>query len=145
MISTAAAFLLVLSVALADKGCTEYDSMLFTAEGGLEIEYSRYMGTWINLESYDGRPVYACPGMDCQGLDRMLAWIEDKWIIVDCLPNDVVACGGSHYEIFSTGGTNSSCPYDDIAPWKYCTGDIIPGTTDCTKYEEDPTAKFTCL
>ena len=78
MISTTVAILFIMSVALADKGCSECDSMLFTAEGGLEIEYSRYMGTWINLESYDGRPVYACPGMDCQGLDRMLAWIEDK-------------------------------------------------------------------
>ena len=78
MLRAVASFSLLLSVALADNECQDCDKMQFTAEGGLEMEYSRYMGEWKKVDHYDGRPVYACPGMDCQGLDRMMAWIDNQ-------------------------------------------------------------------
>ena len=81
MILTAlASFFLMSSISLADNDCSNCSSMQFTAEGGLEIEYSRYMGTWMKVDTWDGRPLYACPGMDCQGLDRMMAWIDNQVI-----------------------------------------------------------------
>ena len=69
------------SVVLADNDCTMCESMQFSASGGLEMEYSRYMGKWMKLDTWDGRPLYACPGMDCQGLDRMMAWIDNQALI----------------------------------------------------------------
>ena len=82
MILTAlASFVLISAVAFADNDCNDCDSMLFTANGGLEIEYSRYMGEWMKVDTWDGRPLYACPGMDCQGLDRMMAWIDNQALI----------------------------------------------------------------
>ena len=73
--------------------------------------------------------------------------IPPQWKIVDCLPDAVQACGGSHVEIYSTGAEdNQSCPYDSIEPWRYCIGDIIAGIDGgCTEYDSDDTAKFTCL
>ena len=66
-----------------------------------------------------------------------------QWRIVDCLPEDV-GCGGTHAIIQSTGATDgNSCPYDDIAPWQYCTGDLTP--VGCNEYTSDATAKFDCL
>ena len=84
-----------------------------------------------------------CPGIDCQGLDNVMAWIDNQWRIVDCLPEDV-GCGGTHNLIQSTSSVDgSSCPYDDIAPWQYCTGQLTPG--GCDGYDSDGTAMFTCL
>jgi len=143
MMLTAIALLLVSSVAFADNDCSDCDNMQFSASGGLESEYSRYMGEWFKVGEYDGRPMYMCPGIDCQGLDNVMAWINNQWRIVDCLPEDV-GCGGSHNLIESTGAEDgNSCPYDDIAPWRYCTGSLTPG--GCDAYESDATAMFTCL
>ena len=81
-------FLLSSSVVLADNDCTMCESMQFSASGGLEMEYSRYMGKWMKLDTWDGRPLYACPGMDCQGLDRMMAWIDNQaWISLSVILN----------------------------------------------------------
>lgn len=89
MILTAVASVaLVSTVVLADNDCTMCESMQFTANGGLEIEYSRYMGEWMKVDTWDGRPLYACPGMDCQGLDRMMAWIDNQaWISLSVILN----------------------------------------------------------
>jgi len=121
------------------------DNMQFTAEGGLEVEYSRYMGEWFKVQTYDGRPLYQCPGIDCQGLDHVMAWIDGQWKIVDCLPDEWQPCGGSHNLIQSSNADGrQSCPYDDIAPWSYCTGELEAGG-GCSEYKKDATAKFTCL
>ena len=54
------------------------DNMQFSAEGGLELEYSRYMGEWFKVQSYNGRPLYQCPGIDCQGLDHVMGFIDGQ-------------------------------------------------------------------
>ena len=55
-----------------------------------------------------------------------------------------MGCGGSHNLIQSIGAEDgNSCPYDDIAPWQYCTGQLTPG--GCDGYDSDATAMFTCL
>lgn len=78
------------SVVLADNDCTMCESMQFSASGGLEMEYSRYMGKWMKLDTWDGRPLYACPGMDCQGLDRMMVWIDNQaWISLSVILNNL--------------------------------------------------------
>ena len=78
MILTAITIILVSSVAYADNDCSVCDNMQFSASGGLEIEYSRYMGEWFKTSTYEGRPVYMCPGIDCQGLDNVMAWIDNQ-------------------------------------------------------------------
>ena len=78
MILTAITVILVSSVAFADNDCSVCDNMQFSASGGLEIEYSRYMGEWFKVGTYDGRPTYMCPGIDCQGLDNVMAWINKQ-------------------------------------------------------------------
>lgn len=66
-----------------------------------------------------------------------------RWSIVDCTPGDV-ACGGSHEMIRSAPGADGLCPYDNIGPWEYCSGDIIVGG-GCTHYSSDDLAQFICL
>jgi len=144
MILAAIAIILTSSLALADNDCSVCDNMQFSASGGLEIEFSRYMGEWFKVGTYDGRPTYMCPGIDCQGLDNVMAWIDKQWKIVDCLPDEPEPCGGYHSLIQSVGAEDGgSCPYDSIAPWQYCTGALTPG--GCSGYDSDATAMFTCL
>ena len=78
MILAAIAIILTSSLALADNDCSVCDNMQFSASGGLEIEFSRYMGEWFKVGTYDGRPTYMCPGIDCQGLDNVMAWIDKQ-------------------------------------------------------------------
>ena len=78
MILTAITIILISSVAFADNDCSVCDNMQFSASGGLEIEYSRYMGEWFKVGTYEGRPTYMCPGIDCQGLDNVMAWINKQ-------------------------------------------------------------------
>ena len=81
MILTAIAIIVLSSVAFADNDCSSCDNMQFSASGGLEIYYSRYMGEWFKTGTYNGRPKYMCPGMDCQGLDNVMAWIDKEgWL-----------------------------------------------------------------
>ena len=89
MILTAIALLLVSSVAFADNDCSKCDNMQFSASGGLESEYSRYMGEWFKVGEYDGRPMYMCPGFDCQGLDNVMAWINNQGHFL-CLTVDLI-------------------------------------------------------
>ena len=78
MILAAIAIILTSSLALADNDCSVCDNMQFSASGGLEIEFSRYMGEWFKVGTYDGRPTYMCPGIDCQELDNVMAWIDKQ-------------------------------------------------------------------
>jgi hypothetical protein len=74
-----------------------------------------------------------------------MIWHHGEWTIVDCRPDQSEGCDGSTHELIqSTKSTDGSCPYDDIAPWKYCVGELFPGD-GCTEYDNDATAAFTCV
>ena len=63
----------VVSCTTGDRFCGQCNEMLLSAEDGLEIEYSRYMGVWSVIEGeFEGRPKYMCI-YDCQHLrDEMV-------------------------------------------------------------------------
>ncbi len=69
---------------------------------------------------------------------------EGEWTIVDCPPDNNEVCQGTHKLIISSSATDGSCPYEEVGPWDYCAGEILPGD-GCTFYQRDDTAKFTCV
>lgn len=72
MLRPAAIFvLLCLSKIAVGQDCGECDAMEFTASDGLNIEFSRYMGTWQRISEHEGRPTYMCLE-DCQQLQDEL-------------------------------------------------------------------------
>jgi hypothetical protein len=72
-------FLLVVVPALAlsatlnreDLECRACYDIELSASNGMNIEYSRYMGTWQRIGLYDERPYYMCIN-DCQQLTDQL-------------------------------------------------------------------------
>ncbi len=54
-----------------DVACSACPNIELSAEGGMAFEYSRYMGVWQEIGTWEGRPYYMCLD-DCQQLQSQL-------------------------------------------------------------------------
>ncbi|XP_023334697.1 uncharacterized protein LOC111706142 isoform X3 [Eurytemora carolleeae] len=123
MLSLAAIFFCLNLVGFGQGATCECESMLLSSTGGLANEWPIFMNTWIlDTVEYDGHPQYRCD--ECFGARKVLIWLEDRWSIVDCNPDNSEGCQGVHEFVRSPRVPTGTCLWDVQGEWEYCDGEI---------------------
>jgi len=137
------ALITILGPGVADSlNCDSCKNLILTSTSGFEDEWPIFTNEpWTIENEWDGLPQYRCDG--CFGSRKKIIWMENRWSIVDCLPDEPTACAGVHEILRSPSVNKGVCLWDTMGTWEYCTGTIAP--TGCTEYSQDTTITFTCV
>jgi len=134
-------FLLVVSTGCVSASCETCEDMMLSGTGGFSDKWPILHHTWTLNGDYNGMPSYTC--FECFGSRKQLIWMEDRWSIVDCLPDQPEACHGSHEILRSPSVSHGTCVWDVQGTWIYCSGALT--TAGCSATSTDTSVAFTCI